>query len=130
MTLAMIKVTVKEKTPICHVTAKPIVTKVLVTKGNLGRQGVPGKSAYELAVINDGFTGTLQEWLDGFKKTWFDYVVGAQDSETIDETAEYEIEKLIFPNNRFFYRKSTDTTDAIYGDAACTVLVVDRVQNL
>ena len=35
-------------------------------KGDTGATGANGKSAYELAVDN-GFTGTLQEWLDSLK---------------------------------------------------------------
>lgn len=125
----MIKVTVKEKTPICHVTASPIVTKYLVTKATLGRPGAAGKSAYQIAV-QYGYPGTEQEWAESLQKQWIDYVVGCIDQETITSTETLEITKLIFPNNRFFFRKETDTLDAIFVDEACTVLVKNRVQNL
>jgi hypothetical protein len=119
-------------------TTKPRQYKVVVssapkqttiTVAPLGKRGFRGYSAYELAVQN-GFPGTEQDWLDLQKRTWLDYIVGAMASETIEENADYEIEKLTFPNNRFFYRKSTDTTDKIYADVACTILIVDRIQNL
>lgn len=101
----------------------------VVTYAPLGEQGVPGKSAYEIAV-QYGYTGTEQEWAESLQKQWIDYVVGCIDQETIESTEEFEIDKLTFPNNRFFYRKYTDTTDAIYVDAGCTVMVKDRVQKL
>lgn len=123
------RITVTQRKKVYNVNVSPIVTKVLVTKSNVGKRGNPGKSAYEIAV-KYGYTGTEQEWAESQQKQWIDYVVGCIDQQTIILTEEVEITKLIFPNNRFFYRKSTETTDAIYADEACTVLVVDRVQNL
>lgn len=101
----------------------------VVTYTTLGEPGIPGKSAYEIAV-QYGYTGTEQEWAESMQKQWIDYVVGCIDQQTIISTEEVEITKLIFPNNRFFYRKETDTLDAIFVDEECTVLVKNRVQNL
>lgn len=101
----------------------------VVTYATLGEPGIPGKSAYEIAV-QYGFVGTEQEWAESQQKQWIDYVVGCVDQETVTSTETLEITKLIFPNDRFFYRKETDTLDAIFVDEECTVLVKNRVQNL
>lgn len=103
--------------------------EVIVHVHELGAEGISGKSAYEIAV-QYGYPGTEQEWAESLQKQWIDYVVGCIDQETITSTETLEITKLTFPNDRFFYRKETDTLDAIYVDEACTVLVKNRVQNL
>jgi hypothetical protein len=110
----------------------PMPIKVVVElhkDGIDGIDGIDGKSAYQIAV-QYGFVGTEQEWAESLQKQWIDYVVGCTAQETITSTEELEITKLTFPNNRFFFRKETDTIDAIYVDEACTVLVKNRVQNL
>lgn len=123
------RITVTQRPKVYNVNVSPVVTKVLATKSNVGKRGNPGKSAYEIAV-QYGYPGTEQEWAESLQKQWIDYVVGCIDQETITSTEEVEITKLTFPNDRFFYRKETDTIDAIYVDEACTVLVKNRVQNL
>lgn len=59
----MIKLTVKQNSKSYNVTASPVVTKVLVSKTNIGKAG---KSAYQSALDN-GFIGTELEWLDSQK---------------------------------------------------------------
>lgn len=88
-------------------------------------------SNYDLDQFNNNSTNPFVRANDAvILANWFDYIVGAIDSETIETTTEHEIEKLIFPNNRFFYRKTTESTDIIYSDQACTILVANRIQNL
>lgn len=46
-----------------NVTATPFVKTFRVTASSVGRQGINGKSAYQIALDN-GFVGTEQEFLD------------------------------------------------------------------
>ena len=80
----MLKITVKQKDGICRVTAKPIVTKYLVTKTNLGRPGAAGKSAYQMAQ-EAGYLGTKEEFEQMLlsidkkqdKNNWWTFIIGA-----------------------------------------------------
>ena len=57
-----------------------------------GRQGIPGKSAYEIAVLN-GFVGTEEEWLASLKGEAFTY----------DDFTDTQLEQLVGPQGRIGY---------------------------
>ncbi|MFM9793290.1 hypothetical protein [Streptomyces turgidiscabies] len=43
------------------------VTGATGPQGSKGDAGTPGESAYQLAVKQDGYTGTIKEWLESLK---------------------------------------------------------------
>lgn len=95
--------------------------------------GVDGidPSNYDLDQFNNASANPFVRADDpALQPSFIDYLVAAVDSETISATATTEIDKLIFSNGTFLYRKSTDTTDAIFSDAGCTTLVINRYQNI
>lgn len=57
-----------------------------------GRQGIPGKSAYQIAVLN-GFEGTEKEWLDSLKGDAFTY----------DDFTSEQLAKLTGPQGKTGY---------------------------
>lgn len=88
-----------------------------------GRNGIDGKSAYELAVEN-GFKGTEQEWLDSLRydhsdefKQLADQVKldakSAEDSATKAESAMNEANTIAQANVKAINKASTDAQNAI-----------------
>lgn len=69
------------------------VTTVMVAQGRRGPQGVPGRSAYEQAVIM-GYEGTVEEWMAEIG----DAAAAAQRAEAAATTAATEANSLIEPN--------------------------------
>lgn len=64
-----------------------------------GKQGVPGKSAYQIAVLN-GFEGTEKEWLDSLKGDAFTY----------DDFTSEQLAQLVGPQGKtgYYYTPSVN----------------------
>lgn len=114
----------------------------------ISEQGVPGLSAYQIAVAN-GFVGTEQEWLDSLKITitgleyqtativdgaliaawsWFQYASGfihGTIPELILDSGGVQVFEYLYSFGTR-YRKIDGTIDGFFTDLACTDLIVKK----
>jgi len=95
-----------------------------VVKTQDGQDGNDGLSAYEIAV-NNGFSGTEQEWLDSLvAKSWTDYATRGEYVETNGNVITYTFQ------GDTVYRNIPDpyvySDDAFYSDSDLTQLLYRR----
>lgn len=85
--------------------------KVIAVKGERGTDGTDGKSSYDLAIENELFSGTLEEWIETFA-TPENYITRSEFQKVTQ--AQYDALKLageLIPNCYYLIIDSTDAED-------------------